>query len=219
MWPFLEIAGISFPTYNIILAFGIILALIVLIFAARRKRVSLHFLADHFIVIFLATFFTARIVQIWLHDYSLWSFPFFWQESSGFYFYGGVVGFLLTLFIFCRKSNENFLLWLDLTMIPAGIALVFHHLGSFFSGANYGIPTTLPFGVIFTNPSSAVLTTLPIHPVQLYNAVFTLIFVLLAGAIFKRTTSTGKAGIFLLMTLSISSFFFDFFSFCFLFPQ
>lgn len=210
MWPILEIAGMRFPTYNLALVLGVIAGLAVLFLVARRKRVALQFLADNLITLVAITFLFARLVEVWINKYPLMSIPFFWQENGGFSFYGGLIGFLLALFILCRKYGENFFVWLDLISLSATIAIVFHHIGTFLSGVAYGTPTVLFWGVTFTNPESAVLTTLPIHPVQLYAALLALVFFAVAVFISKHTRTPGKAGIFLLLTLSTSYFLLDF---------
>ena len=210
MWPFLDFAGLHFPTYNLTLAVGILVGLGILFFSARRNRVALRFLADNFLILFVITIVFARLVEVWLNDYPFTSIPFFWQENGGFSFYGGMIGFLLALWWLCRKYSESFLTWLDLLTLSATSVLIFHHVGAFFSGAAYGIPTVLPWGITFTNPEAAVLTTLPIHPIQLYAAILTALFFAIGIYISNKTRVAGKVGIFLMLTLSISYFFLGF---------
>ena len=210
MWPFLEIAGIFVPTYNLALAAGVLLGAVVIFFSARRKRVILRFFADNFLWFLLAIFCSARLVEIILHNYSLLDFPFFWAENGGFDFFGGVIGFLILLAVLARKYNENFFVWLDLVALASAPVLILHHLGTFLAGSNYGSPTNLPWGVIFTNPDSAVITTLPIHPVQIYSAILVLALFLTACAIFKKSNQPGKTGGFLLLTFSLGYFCLDF---------
>ncbi|MFH1375355.1 MAG: prolipoprotein diacylglyceryl transferase family protein [Patescibacteria group bacterium] len=210
MWPFLEVAGIYFPAYNLALALGVLLGATALFLAARRKRVLLQFLADNFVWLMLITLVFARLTEVLLHSYSLLEFPFFWGENGGLDFYGGVIAFLLTLAWLCRHYNENFFTWLDLSVLAAFPVLILHHVGTFLAGSAYGTQTVLPWGVTFTNPDSAVLTTLVIHPTQIYAALLTLGLFITAMFILKHTTETGKAGIFLLLTVSLGYFFLDF---------
>jgi len=210
MWPFVEIAGIFIPTYNLSLAAGVLLGAVVIFFSARRKRIILRFFADNFLWFLLVTFFTARLVEILLHNYSLLDFPFFWAENGGFDFFGGAIGFLILLAILAQKYNENFFTWLDIVALAAAPVLTLHHLGTFLAGSNYGLPTNLPWGVVFTNSDSAVITTLPIHPVQIYSAILILAFFIAAVVIFKKTNQSGKTGGFLLLTFSLGYFCLDF---------
>ncbi len=210
MWPFLEIGGIFLPTCNLVFAIGILVGAAQLFFAARRKRVILQFLADNFFVFLFVSFFSARLVEVLIHNYSLLDFPFFWAKSGGFNFFGGVIGFLFTLALLSRKYNENFFTWLDLTLLSFAPVLFFYHLGTFLEGSAYGIQTALPWGVTFTNPEAVGYSTLPIHPTQVYAMLLSLIFFITAFLVFKNTTQSGKTGVFLLLTFSISYFFLDF---------
>ncbi|MFH0834692.1 MAG: prolipoprotein diacylglyceryl transferase family protein [Patescibacteria group bacterium] len=210
MWPFLEIAGIYFPVYNLMLALGILAGVTQLFIAARRKRVMLQFLADNFLWLTLATVFCARLAEVLLRNFPILDFPFVWGETAGFSFFGGAVGLLIMLTILTRKYNENFFLWLDLILLAIAPALFFHHLGTFFAGSEYGKPTALPWGVVFTNPDAIGYSTIPLHPTQIYAALATLGLFAAACFIFKTTTRAGKAGTFLLLTLSTTYFFLDF---------
>ncbi|MFH0776235.1 MAG: prolipoprotein diacylglyceryl transferase family protein [Patescibacteria group bacterium] len=210
MWPFLEIAGIYLPVYNIALAVGIFAGVAQLFFASRRKRVMLQFLADSFFILLAVSLFCARLTEVLLRNFSLLDFPFFWGTTSGFNFFGGALGLLATLALLARKYNENFFIWLDLLMLTIAPVLFFHHIGTFFEGSEYGISTALPWGVTFTNPDAVGYSTLPLHPTQIYSALAVLGFFLAACFIFKTTTKAGKAGIFLLLSLSLTYFFLDF---------
>jgi phosphatidylglycerol---prolipoprotein diacylglyceryl transferase len=204
MWPYLEFAGIRFPAQALTLAAGILIGLFVLFWATRRRRVSLAFLSDHFLLLVITTFITARLTEIWLHRMSLSAFPFFWESQSGFDFFGGAIGFLVALFIVARRAGENFFIWLDLTAIATTTTLIFYHIGTFLDGTNYGASTKLPWGV------SSVLTTLPVHPSQIYATVLTFILIICAAFMFKRTRTAGKTGFFLIFTVSLGYFLLDF---------
>lgn len=210
MWPFFEITGIYFPVYNFALAVGILAGVTGLFFAARRKRVMLQFPADNFLWLVLVTFFCARLTELLLRNFSLLDFPFFWGNTAGFNFFGGAIGLLAMLAFLTRKYNEDFFIWLDLLMLTVTPTLFFHHIGTFFSGSDYGIPTTLPWGVTFTNPDAVGYSTLPLHPTQIYAATAILGIFIISYFIFKTTARPGKAGTFLLLTLSITYFCLDF---------
>jgi phosphatidylglycerol---prolipoprotein diacylglyceryl transferase len=53
-----------------------------------------------------------------------------------------------------------------------GVALgqMFGRIGCFLVGDDYGLPTTLPWGIAF--PEGLPPTTVPVHPTQLYEAIF-----------------------------------------------
>jgi len=209
MWPLIDLFGWYVPSYNIFLVIGFFLGLAVLFLAARRKRVALDFLADHFVLLFIASLVMARLTNVLIRGYGLLDVPFFWRDT-GFDMLGGLAGFLITLFILTRRHSEQFLLWLDLTVLAGLVTLFFHHLGTFASGEAYGSPTDTFWGIAFTNPDAAILTTLPIHPTQIYAAIITLIVFLTAAFIFKKEKTPGHAGAFILLIMAAEIFLIDF---------
>lgn len=55
---------------------------------------------------------------------------------------------------------------LDFWVIAMSITMAIQYIGSFFGGSMYGLPTQLPWGVVFPQTQEAV------HPTQLYYAGF-----------------------------------------------
>lgn len=209
MWPFLEFFGWYLPTYNAVLAAGVLLGFGVLLLAIRRKRLNLAFLADHTIVILLIAVFTARLAEIIVRGYPLGQFFYFW-EDTGFDFFAGVAAAGVVLFVACRRASESVLRWFDALLLALTAVVLFHHLGMFASGLAYGTPTTLPWGVLFDNPESAVLTNLPVHPTQLYAAVLTLVVFLVAAVFYKASVAAGRTAAFILIMLFGGSFVLEF---------
>ncbi len=211
MWSSLTIAGGSFPMYNLTLAAGVLLSVLMLTLAARRKRMALAFLADHFFLLFITTFVVARLVEVLLLGYSFLDLLLFWQDMA-FNFYGGVAGFLVALYFVCRRKGEDFFAWLDLTALTAGFILIFHHVGTFLAGTDCGVHTGLPIGVTFTDPAvdAACLASPPVHPLQLYAAALAVLFFWVAAFVFRRTRVAGQAGALLLLTFSLVTFALDF---------
>ena len=108
----------------------------------------------------------------------------FWE--GGLSSHGGVVGILISLWVLCLRIRKKYpmLTWiamLDLLAIPALLAGGFIRVGNFFNQEILGIPTALPWGIVFGHPADGT-AILALHPVQLYEALFyfTFFFVLLA---------------------------------------
>jgi phosphatidylglycerol:prolipoprotein diacylglycerol transferase len=93
---------------------------------------------------------------------------------SGGVFYGGLLLSLIVAFWYIHRHALP--LWTTCDVFAPGIALghVTGRLGCVAAGCCYGKPTTLPWGITFTNPLAAanVGTPLgiPLHPTQLYEA-------------------------------------------------
>lgn len=90
-----------------------------------------------------------------------------WQ--GGLASHGGAIGILIALWFFARARKIAFWTAVDFTVIPTAIAAVFIRIGNFFNQEILGIPTTLPWGIIFLHPADGSFIV-PRHPAQLYEA-------------------------------------------------
>lgn len=89
--------------------------------------------------------------------------------------HGGGIGLFLAVYLFCRKTGQNYLWLLDRLAIPTALFGFFVRTGNFFNSEIFGTPTERPWGVVF-----ARIDDLPRHPTQLYEAFsYLAIFVLL----------------------------------------
>lgn len=80
--------------------------------------------------------------------------------------HGGVIGVLIALFLFARKTNVSYLWALDRISIVAALSFCMIRLGNLMNSEMIGIPTDLPWGFIFTS-----VDDIPRHPAQLYEAI------------------------------------------------
>ena len=80
--------------------------------------------------------------------------------------HGGVLGFLIALYFYYRKTKQSMIYTLDLIAVAAGLLGAFIRLGNFMNSEIIGIPTSNPWGVIFER-----VDNLPRHPAQLYEAI------------------------------------------------
>jgi prolipoprotein diacylglyceryl transferase len=80
--------------------------------------------------------------------------------------HGGVLGLLIGLFFYSRKTKHSMIDILDLIAVVIGVSLGFIRLGNFMNSEIIGMPTTKLWGVIF-----ARVDNLPRHPSQLYEAI------------------------------------------------
>lgn len=91
----------------------------------------------------------------------------FWE--AGLASHGAALGILAALWLFCHRYHLITLHVLDVVAIPIPLVGAFIRLGNFINQEILGIPTTVPWAVVFLHPvgSNAIV---PRHPVQLYEA-------------------------------------------------
>ena len=80
-------------------------------------------------------------------------------------FHGGLIGVLIAMILFNRKSKFSFFQTTDFIapLIPLGLA--FGRIANFINGELWGKVTNVPWGVVFPNAGEY-----PRHPSQLYEA-------------------------------------------------
>lgn len=110
-----------------------------------------------------------------------WNVLAIWE--GGLAYFGGLFGAILAAFLYLRRQGLNFSRIADLfaPAIPVGSAI--GRISCGLDGMDYGTPTTLPWGIVYTNPNSyAPNDGVPRHPDQFYELIGDLV---IAGVLFK----------------------------------
>jgi phosphatidylglycerol---prolipoprotein diacylglyceryl transferase len=192
--------------YSLWLFTGIAFVFGVFVFSslAKMKRLQMNFIYNKSINIFLFGLIFARIFfvvenyTIYFSDLSLNSIlSVFYIWDKGLSFVGGILGVALSLIYYTWKEKDQTKKWLDILTISTISGLIIGHIGRFLDGSSYGRETDLPWGILFESPS--IKYAVPIHPTQLYAALYSLI---IAGILFIFFSKTKfKAGFIALIGL------------------
>ena len=94
-------------------------------------------------------------------------FSLFYIWEGGLSFHGGLLGVIISLIIFCRRKNIEFLRLMDgvALSMPIGLGLV--RIGNFLNGELFGKATNAEWGFIFPTDPFGILR----HPSQLYESL------------------------------------------------
>ena len=127
------------------------------------------------------------------------------ELTEGFVVYGGIIGGILTGYIYSRVKKVSFIKYFDLIMPSIALAQAFGRIGCFLSGCCYGCETSSWCGVVFNNSPFAPIGVRVI-PTQLISSAanFLHFFVLIWFA--KRAKSDGQVGGLYLIFYSIGRF-------------
>ena len=90
---------------------------------------------------------------------------FIWK--GGMSFHGGLIGIIISIFLFSKKYSIDFFQLSDLVSSVAPIGLFFGRLANFINVELYGRVTDFPLAMIYPSIDQA-----PRHPSQLYEAFF-----------------------------------------------
>ncbi len=133
----------------------------------------------------------------------------YWQ--GGFSVLGCILGVTLTLPIWLSYCKIPVLPFLDLLAIFAPLLQGISRIGCFCAGCCYGLPTNLPWGVMYTDLDSSAPLGVYIHPTQLYSTVILLgIFALFYFVLQYRLVKPGQLFTAFLVCTSLERFVVDF---------
>ncbi len=182
MYPVLfEIGPLRIYTYGLMMAIGILVAILVARKLAPKISVDPEKMTDMAMFAVLGGLVGAYVNYIISYDWSRFkadplSVLRFWNE--GLVFLGGLIGGLIFALIFIRRQKWSFWEIADICAIAIPLAYGFGRIGCFFAGCCYGEACELPWAITF--PGQMVAR----HPTQLYSML--LGFGLAAFAYFFR---------------------------------
>jgi phosphatidylglycerol:prolipoprotein diacylglycerol transferase len=121
---------------------------------------------------------------------------------EGLTIWGAVLGATLGIWVYSRFSKFPFGYFVDLVALPAILAQALGRVGCLINGCCYGVETSLPWGIVYTDPQSYAPLGVALHPTQLYEIVFLLI---VFGVLFPLRKRFQPEGSFFLIYLSLYS--------------
>jgi phosphatidylglycerol:prolipoprotein diacylglycerol transferase len=161
-------------TYGVLLAASYLLGLRLAMWRGKKWGLNPSQVLDLGIYIIIAALVGAKLLLLIVERDSYHSLADLWSlMRAGGVFYGGLILAVVVAFWYIAKHKMPF--WRTCDVFAPAIALghVTGRLGCLAAGCCFGKPTTMPWGIVFTNPLAAnVGTTLnvPLHPTQLYEA-------------------------------------------------
>ena len=113
----------------------------------------------------------------------------------GFVFFGGLIVAVTGALWYMYRKHLPLLKTSDFLIVGVPLGHALGRIGCFLAGCCYGKPTTLPWGVRFTDPHALVapeLLNVPLHPTQLYEAGFNFLLFLLLHYVSQKPHKDGK---------------------------
>lgn len=199
MYPVLFRIG-NFPvnTYGVFLALAFLCAILITVKLAERDGLPRQKIYDLSLWMLLASLIGSKILMLFTEPeyrqdpWQLLSLDFL---RSGGVFYGGLLGAVIVGYLLMRHYKLPW--WKTADACAPGIALgnFFGRQGCFAAGCCWGKPTTLPWGVKFTEMGHEI-TGVPIdtylHPTQLYESFSMLIVFFFLLWLHRRRKFSGQ---------------------------
>jgi phosphatidylglycerol---prolipoprotein diacylglyceryl transferase len=168
LYPFIHIGPLTLGSYGLMVATGLISAFFILRADFARRGVSAD--AEAIIGITgLAGLAGSRLYHLLESPAEFFADP--WPQlfsTMGFAFVGAIIGGFFALVILAKRFRMSMLLMLDAASPAAAMGYGIGRIGCLISGdGDYGIPTSLPWGMSF--PNGIVPTTDRVHPTPIYE--------------------------------------------------
>ncbi|MFC1936940.1 prolipoprotein diacylglyceryl transferase [Chloroflexota bacterium] len=197
------IGPLSIRWYGIFIALAI-LWLLVWMMWQRRRGVDLSY--DTILTAALVGVPSGVIISRILHVIDGWSYyvqnPGQIIGASGLTAYGAILGAALGIWVYSRVSSSfKFGYFADIIAPAVAVAqAVIGRVGCTINGCCYGIETSLPWGVVYTDSESFAPLGIAVHPTTVYEIIFGFI---LFGVLIKLRGRLKPDGSLFLVYLSL----------------
>jgi len=176
------IGAFSVRWYGIMIALAVLVVVLWVFWEIKKgAKVSYDTLFTAALVAIPGGIIISRLLHVvdgWVYSGSpgpIWDF-------EGLTIWGAILGATLAIWIYSRFSRFRFGYVMDLVAPATILAQAVGRVGCTINGCCYGLPTSLPWGVVYTNPESYGYTAslnLPagmgLHPTQVYEIAFLLV--------------------------------------------
>ncbi len=174
MFPILfHLGPLTIRTYGAMVAAAFLASLYLAKAAAEFRKIGESFLLDLVAILIVSGLLGARLLYILLNlsyfrDHPSESFK-VWE--GGLVFYGGFILAALVGVIFTRYRDYQVADVADVLAPALALGQGIGRWGCFFAGCCYGKPTSMPWGMRFSDPASLAPLGIDLHPVQIYESV------------------------------------------------
>jgi phosphatidylglycerol:prolipoprotein diacylglycerol transferase len=201
-----NVFGISIRYYGLLFVSGLILCIYILGWIYKRENIPSEHLEKLSIYCMIGILAGARLGHCIFYEPSYYLshplemiLPITFPPDGGIKFtgyqglasHGGVLGLLIALYFYSRKTKHSMIDSIDLIAVVAGLSFGFIRLGNFMNSEIIGIPTTKPWGVIFER-----VDNIPRHPAQVYEAISYIIIFTIMMILYKKMRDRLKNGFF-----------------------
>lgn len=166
--------GLAIRWYSLTLVAAAAVAILVFTHEARRKQLDERAMQDGIWWVAIAAIVGGRVLYELqndlpmlgadpLHAFMVW--------EGGLSFYGGLIAAIVTIVLFARLRGVPLWPVLDAAAPAAAIGQAVGHIGCLITGDSFGLPTTLPWAVVYRNPAAMTPLGVPLQPTQAYEAI------------------------------------------------
>jgi phosphatidylglycerol:prolipoprotein diacylglycerol transferase len=192
-------ANVLAPSWFTCIGLAGLAALVLMVVIGKRRGVEPATIATILLWGYVAAVAAGITMPMLIDAVERGSLSLRWAGMTSFWGYMAAFGVVLYM---CRREKVSLATLGDIAVIPIGAATVFARIGCFLGGCDYGKVTSAPWAVRFPQGSPAWrdhvhsglipadrVTSLPVHPTQLYEALIG-VAIILFGIVFARRVRT-----------------------------
>ncbi len=208
-----SIFGRDVAWYGLLITCGMILAVLYAIYLGKFEKISSDDMVDLAFAVIVCGVLGARLYYVifkW-DNYIVTNMGNFIQNiletlknmiavwEGGLAIYGGILGGLLTAYIFAKKRKIKFLKLFDILVPCVLIGQVIGRWGNFINMEAYGSETTLPWrmGILYSYADTGIASGIwdmekYVHPTFLYESLWNLVALILVFCMYKKKRYDGQ---------------------------
>ena len=137
------------------------------------------------IYVLIATIIGARLGHVIFYELEFYLrnihlVPQVW--TGGLASHGAAIGIIIAMYLYAKKTTGATFMWVADRVVPAvAVGGIFIRIGNFFNSEIIGIPTELPWAVVFER-----IDMLPRHPSMLYESLLCVLVLITLLWIYKK---------------------------------
>ncbi len=195
---FFKLGPIEVRFYGLMYVIAILAASVLIKSEVRRKLIRL---TDDDVMNFIVWTVVGGIICARAY-YVVFNLSYYLSEPAeipaiwhgGLAIHGGLIGGVLAAWVYLKQKYVPFWRMADAVAPAIILGQAFGRFGNFMNGDAHGMPTSMPWGIVFprTSAAGAQFPGIPLHPTMLYEMAFNLsIFAFLWLALRKRDHKNG----------------------------
>lgn len=197
-----SIGSINIYWYAILIVLAFIIALIILKIKDGKFGIKFSDIFDLSLFVIPISIISARIYYIFFN------FKYYVQNpikildlrNGGLAIYGGIIGGLITCYVFCKKRKINLLDLLDYIVPCLALGQSIGRWGNFINAEAHGIDTNLPWRMGIYEADKYM----EVHPTFLYESIITFALFIILSLVSKKRKYKGQITIIYLIIYSFT---------------
>ncbi len=205
-----SIGPLTVHGYGLMIGLGVVAALCLSWRRAKVRQLDDDFVTNIAIALLLMGFLGAKVLYVIVSWKDFLADPWAVLGTEGFVIYGGIIGGLLAVYLYCRKKKESFFRWMDIIIPGVALAQGLGRIGCFLAGCCYGRPTDSCLGVVFPAGSMAP-AGVPLLPTQLFSAAGDMLIAVILLLLDRKKHEEGMLTVWYLLMYAVGRFCIEFF--------